>query len=128
MGIISKRYTNLESKFQTKFEFKSRKKKKKTEKEKRKEEEASQQPGLLGFAAQPAQATELAQLALRPRALPAAGPARPHGLAGLLALAAHAASPHAALTSPAATITRAPHVSHPVHSVVFSTPTPQPPV
>ena len=64
MGIISKRYTNLESKFQTKFEFKSRKKKKKIEKGKRKEEEASQQPGLLGFAAQPAQATELAQLAL----------------------------------------------------------------
>jgi len=60
MGIISKRYTNLKSKFQTKFEFKSRKKKKKIEKGKRKEEEASQQPGLLGFAAQPAQATELA--------------------------------------------------------------------
>ena len=33
MGIISKRYTNLEFKFQTKFEFKTKKKKNKIEKE-----------------------------------------------------------------------------------------------
>ena len=73
----------------------------------------------------PAQATELAQLALRPRALPMAGLARPPGLAGLLALAAHAASPHAAhartpLSPRLQPLPHGPRTSAtPIHSVVF---------
>ena len=79
MGIISKRYTNLEFKIQTKFEFKTKKKKNKIEKEKEEGSLTAARPARLRGPASPT--------------TPAFHPARAHAAHELAQHAAHAHAP-----------------------------------